>query len=101
MARADLPELRLPVWEYLRGLAPTLAIWVVFVVLLAIALYEGAHAFRAADEVNLREWLDESRVQRKTLPELAREYLELCEARDREAARPAGEGDLLPLAGDP
>src|ERR671932_537839 len=101
MARADLPERPLPAWEYLRGLALTLVALVVLGSPLAYALYTGTRALSASDEANLREWLDESRVQRKTLPELAREYLELCEARAREAARPAGDGELPALAGDP
>src|SRR5690349_9516073 len=101
MARAEPPELRLPVREYL-GLAPSLLVWLLFVGLLAYALYRSSHAWQATDEANLREWLDESRVSRKTLPELARDYLELCERREREAARPAEGGDLPPvLEADP
>jgi signal transduction histidine kinase len=102
MASGDPSELRLPVWGYLRGLALPLVIWLFFVGLLAWALYDSSHAWQATDEANLHEWLEESRVSRKTLPELTRDYLKLCEERDREAAHPAGEGvPPPPLAGDP
>jgi signal transduction histidine kinase len=40
------------------------------------ALYRQAQWSQEADEYNLREWLNEARVFRQTLPELVREYLE-------------------------
>lgn len=66
-------------WRIVRGLAPAVLFWMVLVGWLAYALYSRTQWWRQSDEANLREWLDESRVFRKALPELVREYLALCE----------------------
>lgn len=75
----------LPFWKYVRGLAPPVIVLAVLVGWLAYALYSQIDFWQEADEYNLREWINESRVFRKTLPDLVREYLAL-----REAARPTG-----------
>ncbi len=61
-------------------LVGALALWTGLVILLAYLLYSRSYWLRESDEANLREWLDESRVFRKAIPELVAEYLEL---RDR------------------
>jgi hypothetical protein len=61
-------------------LVGVLALWTGIVILLAYLLYSRTYWLRESDEANLREWLDESRVFRKAIPELVAEYLEL---RDR------------------
>src|SRR5260370_8629330 len=66
-------------WRLVLGLAPAAVFWAVFVGWLAYALYERSQFSQKADDANLIEWLDESRVFRKSLPELVREYLALCE----------------------
>jgi signal transduction histidine kinase len=61
-------------WVYAEGLAPAIIVWVVLVGWLASLLYQRAEWSDHTDEATVREWLDETRNFRKTLPELAREY---------------------------
>jgi len=58
----------------LSGLAPAIIVWVVLAVWLAALLFERASWSEQADEATIREWLDEARPFRKSLPELARDY---------------------------
>ena len=59
----------------LLGLAPVMIFGAIVVGWLAYTLYDQTRWWRRADEANLREWLDESRVFRKSLPELVRDYV--------------------------
>ena len=70
---------RVPAWKYLRALAPAILFWAVLVGWLAYLLYSRTHWSAESDQANLREWLDESRIFRKTLPELVREYVTLLD----------------------
>jgi signal transduction histidine kinase len=73
--------------RWLRGLAlPVLVLAVVG--WLAWTLYAQINFWQEADEYNLREWLNESRTSRKTLPEMVRDYLELQERAQQAAAHP-------------
>jgi signal transduction histidine kinase len=58
-----------------RGMAPALICLVVLVGWLARALYSRTQWWQESDQANLSEWLDETRVFRKSLPEMVREYL--------------------------
>jgi signal transduction histidine kinase len=78
-------------WRIAMGLAPAILFWMVLVGWLAYALYARTQWWQDADEANLREWLDESRVFRKSLPELVREYLA-----GREQIRKGLESDVDP-----
>ena len=60
--------------KYLSGLAPAIIVWVVLAVWLAALLFERASWSEQSDEATIREWLDEARTFRKSLPELARDY---------------------------
>jgi signal transduction histidine kinase len=62
-------------WRIALGLAPAVLFWAVLVGWLAYVLYARTQWWQDADEANVREWLDEARVFRKSLPELVREYL--------------------------
>ncbi|MBY0526779.1 MAG: HAMP domain-containing histidine kinase [Gemmataceae bacterium] len=62
-------------WKYVRGLTPPVLVLAVLVCWLAYALHAKVEWSQDADEYNLREWLSEARVFRKTLPDLVREYL--------------------------
>lgn len=62
-------------WKYIRGLTPPVLVLALLVGWLGYALYARVQWWQDADEYNLREWLSEARVFRKTLPELVREYL--------------------------
>ena len=77
-------------WRLLLGLAPAALFWAVFVGWLAYALYERSQFSQKADDANLTEWLDESRVFRKSLPELVREYLA-----ERDKAQPGDSDESL------
>ena len=69
------PPRRRPTWAYAEGLAPAILVWLVLVGWLAGLIYSRAGWSEEADEALVREWLDEARNFRKTLPELARDYL--------------------------
>jgi signal transduction histidine kinase len=57
-----------------------LTFWAVLIGWLAWLLYSRTYWLQQADAANLREWLDESRVFRKSLPDLVREYVARREA---------------------
>ncbi len=84
-------------WKYSRGLAVPVLIVLALVAGLAYSLYSRVYFWQEADEYNMREWLNEARTFRKTLPDLVREYLklqqEISRQGDAEAARPRP-GDL-------
>jgi signal transduction histidine kinase len=62
-------------WRYLRGVMVPLLLWTVFVgALFAYTMRSGTNADEQYDEAALREWIEEARVHRETLPQLVREY---------------------------
>src|SRR5262249_30199655 len=65
--------------NYVRALAPVVVFWAVLVGWLAYLIHDRARRGEESDEANLREWIDETRVHRKTLPEDVRDYLELLD----------------------
>jgi signal transduction histidine kinase len=70
-----MPEnIRLPWWKVVRALAPAMLFWAALVLWLAYLLSERSSLGPETDEANLREWIDEGRSFRKTLPEVVREY---------------------------
>jgi signal transduction histidine kinase len=85
----DLPsELTAPTGRrFAMALGVALLLWGALVGGIGYLLYSRTYWLRDADEANLREWLDEARIYRKSLPELAAEYIDL---HDREKLR---EGD--------
>lgn len=68
-----------PFWRYVGRLAPLAILWAVLVVWLGWLLYSKATWTQQSDEEDIREWLNETRVFRKTLPELIADYVELRE----------------------
>ena len=78
---ADAPPL--PVWRYAGRLAPLAVLWAVLVGLLGWLLYTRANWGEETDRADVREWLDNTRVFRKTLTELVREYVDLLRAEQR------------------
>lgn len=66
----------LPWWKFVRALAPAVLFWAALVAWLAWLLTERTELGPEADEASVREWIDEARTFRKTLPELIREYLD-------------------------
>lgn len=57
------------------GLVPPLLLLLLVLAALTYALYTRSQLTRQADREALREWLEEARVYRKTLPDLVRDYL--------------------------
>jgi signal transduction histidine kinase len=60
-------------------LAPVVLVWLLLVGWLAKTLYDRALWSEQADAATIREWLDEARNFRKSLPELVRDYVRLRE----------------------
>jgi signal transduction histidine kinase len=63
--------------SYLLGLGPAVLVWALLVGWLAWLIADRAGRSEEADRAALREWLDETRNFRKTLPELLREWSRL------------------------
>jgi signal transduction histidine kinase len=63
-------------WKYVRGLTPPVLVLAVLVGLLGYELHSRVQWWHESDEFNMREWLNESRVFRESLPELVRKYLD-------------------------
>jgi len=60
--------------KYLIGIAPFVLVWLVLVCWLVSLLYSRANWSEESDAAIVREWLEETRSFRRTLPELVREY---------------------------
>ncbi len=58
-------------------LSPLLLVGLALVAVLLYVLYAWTEVVEQGDQANLREWLNESRIHRKTLPQLAEEFLAL------------------------
>lgn len=71
---------RRTLWAYSAGLAPGVVVWLVLAGWLAYLISARAGWSAEADRATVREWLDEARTFRKSLPELVREYVRLREA---------------------
>jgi signal transduction histidine kinase len=68
-------EIAVPWWKYTRALAPAVAFWLILIGSLAYLLWARGKVGPENDDATVREWLDEARVWRKSLPELVRDYL--------------------------
>ena len=66
----------LPWWKFVRALAPAVLFWAALVGWLAYLLTDRTDIGQQTDDASVREWIDECRPFRKTLPELIREYLD-------------------------
>ena len=92
LSESTIESIRLParqaVWGYVAGLAPVGVVWALLVGWLALTLWERANWTDEADAATVREWLDETRNFRKTLPELVREYVRMREEAPAGAADP-------------
>lgn len=75
------------VFENILGLGPVIIIWAILVGWLAWLIYDRAKLSEKADEAALREWLDESRNFRKTLPEMIREILNTIKTSQNEKTK--------------
>ena len=69
----------LPWGKYALRLGPVVVLWFVLVGWLAWLIAIQPNRGKEADRADIREWLDEARNFRKTLPELVRDYVALLE----------------------
>jgi signal transduction histidine kinase len=76
---AGLPAPRLRVWRYVGRLAPLALLWVGMAGLLGWLLYTRASWNEQSDRADIREWIDNTRIFRKTLAELVKEYVDLLD----------------------
>ncbi len=83
MSSSALDAPRFPVWRYVGRLLPLAVLWGVLVGLLAWLLATRANWGEESDRADVREWLDNTRVFRKTLAELVREYVDLHDTEER------------------
>jgi signal transduction histidine kinase len=74
-ATAEAPPLL--VWRYIGRLAPLALLWIVMAGLLGWLLYSRAAWNEQSDRADIREWIDNTRIFRKTLAELVKEYVDL------------------------
>ena len=77
-------------WRYVRGLIGPVVLWGLFVGLLIATLQSRLHGDEEYDQAALREWVEESRSFRETLPEMVRHYLDVADPSH-------GQPDLLPV----
>lgn len=66
-----------PFWRYALRLSPLLALWAAMAILLGWLLYSRAAWSEDSDRADMREWIDNTRIFRKTLAELVRDHVEL------------------------
>ena len=78
-------------WRYVGRLAPLVVLWVGMAGLLGWLLYARAGWNEESDLADIREWVQNTRPVRKTLGELAREYVDLL------TENPPGPGHELRL----
>ncbi len=81
VAKSEAPHLS--VWRYAGRLAPLAVLWVVLIGLLVWLLATRANWGEESDRADVREWLDNTRVFRKTLAELVKEYVDFLNAEVR------------------
>jgi signal transduction histidine kinase len=63
-------------WRYIRGLAIPALLWTLLGVALVQPLQTWLRGDEKYDEAAIREWIEETRISRETLPEMARDYME-------------------------
>src|SRR5262249_9038736 len=65
-----------PLWRYVRGLAAPLLLWGLFLATLSQLLPSWMRGDESYDEKALREWIEEARPFRDSLPEMVSDYLD-------------------------
>src|SRR5262249_58366213 len=74
------------VWRYVRGLTAPVVLWALVLITLWEPLQSWLHGQERFDEDALKEWIEEVRLYKETLPEMVRGYLERLD-REAELAR--------------
>jgi signal transduction histidine kinase len=72
------------IWRYVRGLLGPVLVWGLFIIPLVNILQYRLQGDEEYDKAALKEWIEESRVFRATLPDLVRKYLDEINPASRE-----------------
>jgi signal transduction histidine kinase len=64
-----------PTWRTLRGLAAPVLLWGLFMAVLVRPLATWLRGDEEYDQAALKEWVEEARVFRRSLPEMVRDYV--------------------------
>ncbi len=67
----------LPVWRYVGRLGPLVVLWGLLAGMLGWILYTRSGWSEESDSADMREWVENTRIFRKTLAELVRDYTDL------------------------
>src|SRR5712692_5441574 len=86
-----MPTSRKQFWRYVRGLAAPVLLWSLFAAALIEPLQTWLKGDENYDQAVLREWIEEARVFRETLPTVVRDYLDQL---DRAGSSPAKDVEL-------
>jgi signal transduction histidine kinase len=78
-SNAQLMAPPLAVWRYVARLTPLVLVWVTLVGFLGWLLYVRAGWNEASDRADVKEWLENTRIFRKTLGELVRDYIAIAQ----------------------
>jgi signal transduction histidine kinase len=70
-----MPLLSDRTWRTLRGLAVPVLLWGLFMAVLVKPLSAWLHGDEEYDRAALKEWVEEARVFRRSLPEMVRDYV--------------------------
>jgi signal transduction histidine kinase len=85
-----MPTDRKQFWRYVRGLAAPALLWSLFIIVLIRPLQLWLQGETHYDDGTIREWIEETRIFRDSLPEMARDFLnEIDQARSEAAASDA------------
>jgi signal transduction histidine kinase len=89
-----MPRPRSQFWRYVRAFAAPVLLWGLFIAVLIEPMQSWLRGEDRYDTAALREWIEEARVFRETLPEMVRDYVEaVAKARTDEPPR-APETDI-------
>src|SRR5262249_10424881 len=81
------------VWRYVRGLTAPVVLWALVLVTLWEPLQSWLYGKERYDEDALKEWIEETRLYKETLPEMVREDLDARDGEDERARRPEPDGE--------
>src|SRR5208282_2560473 len=89
------PMSRKQFWRYVRGLTAPVLLWSLFAAVLVMPLQSWLRGDEQYDEATIREWIDETRPFRLSLPELARDYLKESDKAHANGAQGSAAEEIL------
>ena len=82
-------------WRDVRGLTAPVLLWSLFAAVLVMPLQSWLRGDEQYDEATIREWIDETRPFRLSLPELARDYLKESDKAHANGAQGSAAEEIL------